>query len=379
MFSLDYLLKSNTTICLYYNIINDGMYTYEFNNNSFGLNDFSQIITFVNFAVKYYNLKLPFCFRLGYITFEDKLSYICLESLCYHIIDKGYKVYIDLFSKYGIGTEGVISTPINLLCVEKNNTKKFLKKFEFEIYGNHYRLLAKRACNKHGELPSKVMNDLKIFLGTFNVEKRYIYEIAEVVSELVDNSLEHASSDCLIDIDVSTNYRKKNDPNGNYYGVNIAIIDIDDKLLGSKIKNFLLTNEDNIWYNKLKEAYKFHKQNWNLYYDEDDFFMLSAFQRNISSRKRDYITGGTGLTTLISTIEKDSDSYNCYAISGNHIIKFDHDSLGFDEDEWVGFNKENDFVSSIPDLSNIQRSNLFYSGTAYNLIFVLKKEEKNEK
>lgn len=378
MFNLDYLLKSNTDICLFDNILVDGMYTYKFNNNNFGLNDFNTVVSFVNFVIKRCKLKLPFCFILGKVMFDDKLSYICFESLCYHLICNGYRIYVDLFPKFGIGTEGVISTPINLICLAKNNSEKFLTKFQFEIYGTHYRLLAKQENNIQGEIPSKVMNDLRTFLGTFNVEERYIKEIAEVVSELVDNSLEHTNSDCLIDIDVSMDYKKKNDPNGHYYGVNIAIMDLNQELLGSKIKKFLLSNEENIWYNKLREAYNFHKARWNLYYDEDDFFILSAFQRNISSRKRDYITGGTGLTTLISTIEKDSDAYNCYAISGKHIVKFNHDYLGFDENEWVGFNKDSDFINNIPDLSNISRSKLYYPGTAYNLIFVLKKEFQNE-
>lgn len=378
MFDLDLILKKNATVRLFDNVVIDGMYTYIHNNNNFGLGDFSEILSFVNFVINNFKLKLPFCFCLGQITFDDKLSYICLESLCYHLIYNGYKVYLDFLPKFGIGTEGVVSTPMNLLLQEKNNdsnTKKFLEKFKFEIYGSHYRVLAKRDNNKNGELPSKVMFDIKTFLGILDVEDKYISEIAEVVSELVDNSLEHSSSDCLIDIDVSTNYKKRNDPYGNYYGVNIAIMDLDKKLLGSKIRKFLLGNEENLWYNKLKEAYNYHKAYWNLKYSEDVFFMLSAFQRKISSRKREYITGGTGLTTLISTIEKDSDAYNCYVISGNHILKFNHDSLGFDENEWVGFNKENDFINHIPDLSNILRSNLYYPGTAYNLIFVLKKEQ----
>lgn len=354
------------------------MYTYSFSNCFFGLNDFRNLISYVNHIINTQPIRLPFKFVLKKVTFYDKLSYVLFELLCYHLITKGFRVYLDLQPNYGIGTKGINSAPMNLLSTKNYNEQKFLDKFGFEIYRNHYRFIAKTEKEDKYELPTRVMNDTKMFLKHYvGIEEKHLKRIAEIVAELTDNTLEHTHSDCLIDIDVSENFIKKDDPDNEYFGINIAILDLSGKLLGSGIKKFFKI-EGNMWYEKLKEAYKIHSKSFSLQYNEDDFFILSAFQNNISSRKRNYTTGGTGLTTLISLLEEDSDAYNCYAISGNHIIVFTHDTLKLDGDRWVGFNSENSFLKHVPDDAVVQRSSLEYSGTAYNLIFVLKKEKTNE-
>lgn len=351
------------------------MFIYSIKNSFFGLTDFSDLLSYVNFCIDMQPFRLPFKFILDKVTFYDKLSYICLELLCYHLITIGYKVYLDLQPNYGIGTKGIHSAPMNLLNINNHDEEKFLKSFEFEIYRNHYRFIAKAESENKSELPTRVMNDTKLFLKFYDgIEEKHVRKIAGIVAELTDNSLEHTDSDCLIDIDVSEHFIKENDPNGEYFGINIAILDIGKKLLGNGIRRFI-NSENNPWYTKLKEAYKLHSSKFNLLYDENDFFILSAFQNNISSRKRNYVTGGTGLTSLISMLEEDSDAYKCYAITGNHIVNFTHDTLKLDDDLWVGFNKENDFLHHPPDKAVIRRSSLVFSGTAYNLIFVLKKGE----
>ena len=46
--------------------------------------------------------------------------------------------------------------------------------------------------------------------------------LASTVSELVDNALEHAVSDCLIDIDVTEHDHMLMNDNNLYYGVNVV-------------------------------------------------------------------------------------------------------------------------------------------------------------
>lgn len=377
LFKSDYLLNKNSAIYPLNRVLKNHMFTYTFFGDRFGLNELSSVVSFVNYALKSTNIFFPFQFNIGRVMFEDKLTYVCFESICYSLIKKGYKVYVDINPITNIWTEGISVSPIAELYLSKHNIEEFIAKFKFDVTKIHYRFLAKVEDNFNGELPSRVLSDVRFFLTSMDIDEKYAKDIAEVVSELVDNSLEHSSSDCLIDINVSMDYKKVNDPNGEYFGINIAIMDFSEQLLGSKIKKLLLSNnyilDDNKWYQKLHTAYEYHSKVWDSNYDEEDFFVLSAFQRNISSRQIDYCTGGTGLTTLISTLEKASDAYNCYVITGNHLIRFKHDFLGFDDNYWVGFNNTSNFISDIPDLSNISRSRLFYPGTAYNLIFVFKK------
>ena len=48
--------------------------------------------------------------------------------------------------------------------------------------------------------------------------------------------------------------------------------------------------------------------------------------------------------------------------------------LSYDDDNWVGFNTANDFLTQIPDVQCIEKSKIFFPGTAFNLNFVMKLE-----
>ena len=48
--------------------------------------------------------------------------------------------------------------------------------------------------------------------------------------------------------------------------------------------------------------------------------------------------------------------------------------VSLDENRFIGFNKENDFLNKIPDKSSITRSNYNLNGVLYNLNFIVKKE-----
>ena len=87
--------------------------------------------------------------------------------------------------------------------------------------------------------------------------------------------------------------------------------------------------------------------------------------------------GGTGLTCLINSLQRKSDSDDCYVLSGNKIVLFLKEYLSYNDD-WIGFNKSNDFFSDTPDYEVFDRSQMYFSGTAYNLNFVMKSEDNNE-
>ena len=232
--------------------------------------------------------------------------------------------------------------------------------------------------NDNGIAVSKMMYEIEVFLKAFSVQKEYVSDVTEVLSELVDNGLEHSNSDCLIDIDITDEYNKRGDTTNSYYGINITILSISDALIGDRVKQFFSNIENNEWYEKLRIAHNTHNKFWNDKYTENDFFMMSAFQHRISGRDMDYVTGGTGLTTLISALESKSDAYNCYVISGDRILCFHHDLLKLDSNGWVGFNQDNDFLNKPPDGDCIISSPVYFPGVAYNLNFVMRKENENE-
>lgn len=48
--------------------------------------------------------------------------------------------------------------------------------------------------------------------------------------------------------------------------------------------------------------------------------------------------------------------------------------LEYNEDRWLGFNKQKDFINKRPDELVILRSNAYLRGTAYNFTLIYRKE-----
>ena len=61
-------------------------------------------------------------------------------------------------------------------------------------------------------------------------------------------------------------------------------------------------------------------------------------------------------------------------VIGARKINFIKSMLTYDENNWVGFNAEGDFLTKKPSLRCINNSGLYFPGTAYNLNFVMKRE-----
>ena len=49
----------------------------------------------------------------------------------------------------------------------------------------------------------------------------------------------------------------------------------------------------------------------------------------------------------------------------------------YNEEKWIGFNKENEFLTKIPDVQVLGNNNIFFPGTAYNLNFVMAVDKSN--
>ena len=97
-----------------------------------------------------------------------------------------------------------------------------------------------------------------------------------MIGEIVGNAIEHANSQCLLDIDVTTDHSKcveSEVQDGDFYGINIVILNFSDVLFGDKIKkrieNEELDTDDR--YIVLKKAYNNHKKEFDEKYNYDDF------------------------------------------------------------------------------------------------------------
>lgn len=350
-------------------------------DKEFGAEQIMKLIAFVNgINSKYGNINMPIYLFFGNVEIIDKLSYILLECICYSLIkDYRHAVAISWQPKNNILTQGVFSSPLKLINGNAARlSPKFIEKFKSEIYFYHFRKVIsedKTDTNYLGSLQQDIYN----FLSTFYIEEEYKDDIVEMIGEIVGNAIEHAQSQCLLDIDVTTDHSKcieTETQDGNFYGINIVILNFSDVLFGDRLKQRLQKDELNTddRYTILKKAYLNHQKYFSDEYMLDDFCNMASIQHKISGDTNKGRAGGRGLTTLIKSLQDKSDTDKCYVLSGKRIIFFEKELLEYDADEWLGLNKEKDFINNIPDEGVVHKCLVDFPGTAYNLNFVLKRE-----
>ena len=353
----------------------------------------NEIIKKINALHKQYGkIKFSIEFHFGKTTFIDKLTFVIFECICYDLICN-YGHYVQVYMEVDVSNDiyiaGINSSPLLLLNnTTKETVKKYEAKFKYDIYKSHFRRVIDGEHLEETNFLGRVYEDINTFLKLFEVEEQSRDEVANVITELVGNACEHGKSDCLIDIDVATNYTKvvENDSDGNiYYGINIAVVNISDVLLGDGIYQIISSQRErsNERYDTVIKAYKNHQKMFSEDYSLDDFCNITTFQHKISGRDDFSNTGGKGLTKLIRSLEEESDTYKCYVISGRRALYFYKELLEYNEDWWIGFNKKKDYISSKPGATaegeNVIASALIYMpGTAYNLNFVMRGKKKND-
>lgn len=333
---------------------------------------------------KYKMMFIPIVFFMPRIDLVDKLSYVLLECIAYTLMQEFGRVIEFSFNvTTNIITEGFKYSPLWKITNGSMNYKKkkeeYLSKFSFSVYKYHYRRLLKYEESDGNDKLSKVYDELVYFQKHCAINSNVREEIAEVAIELIGNAIEHSTSDCLIDFDIATNY--KNSQGESVNSLNLAIVNYSENLLADKltkaIKTYNPSTDLNNRYKKVLEAYNNHSRFFNEQYGEEDFFNISTFQNRVSSRQNNLMTGGTGLTKLLKSVEDKSENHACYVLTGNRIIILDKDYLEY-EGDWIGFNKEHDYFNTQPNLNLIQRSKFYMPGTAYNLNFIMKVGDENE-
>ncbi|MDO4170322.1 MAG: hypothetical protein Q4D45_10520 [Lachnospiraceae bacterium] len=350
------------------------------NEEKIGLDYMHELVGAVNeIELRYSYIKIPITLNLKKVKIVDKLTIVFLEALCNYIITECRRdLKVELKDGSYITSEGINSSVMLLLHDgSKNNIERFKKKYKRDLFKNHYRRIIPAQESADSSIITDVASEIVSFFNVFKVSEKAVYEVVSLVAELAGNVKEHTNSDCIIDIDVTpSKYSKKGEKsNTSYYGINIAIVNFSEVLLGTQLKS-LFSREKNLdgRYKKVQDAYEYHKKFFNEEYGEEDFFNITAFQNKISGRDIIASTGGTGLTKTIESLEKRADAHHCYVISGNRGIRFDQDYLEY-HDGWIGFNSQNDYFANVPDLSLLISSKLYIPGTAYNLNLVMKKED----
>mgnify|MGYP004478015239 CR=1 FL=1 len=377
MTDLDLLLRENHDYHYRPRVI-DSRFVFLFAGDIFSVDSIREVICFFNSIIaRYKTIPMPVILDLGQTDFSDKLVIILLECVCADVIET-YRVDIKITvePRTAIQSEGLRSSPLLLLTAQnKKKRQEFLKKFDHEIYLNHFRRTFSGSLLADSPILSRSFDDIAFFLKVFDLQDKDREDIAEIAIELIGNAIGHVKADCLLDIDVSRDYIKAN-ADGTFFGVNIGIVNFSQQLLGQAIQEKITQDHNNLLgerYQSVKAAYRRHASYFNELYTEQDFYTIAAFQHKISGRRDNSITGGTGLTGLIKGLQQRSDAHRCYLLSGRRKLLFVPRYLEYNSDEWIGFNEVNDFLETPPNQKLIQKSLLTVPGTAFNLTFILKR------
>ncbi len=320
-------------------------------------------------------------FKFGKTFFRDKATYVLLESILYLLLrDYKFKIMLDIFPKL----DGLYRGNVKKSLLFKYGDKKiidpeaFIKDYKNNFSINNYRkiLRYKNDANKDGETLSTFHSDLEFFLTNHILDEEYRENLSEAIIELVTNSFEHGETDCLIDIHIEDVFKDKGSKE-NYLSIDLVVVNFSSKLLGDGIKCKLENNGFNNSPNVkkiLEEALESHQKYFSVGYTLEDFCNCASFQWRVSSRRGSSdLTGGTGLTTFIENLINTSENVYCYVYSGNRIINFKNVKVD-PKTRLVGFNRNNDFLKSIPDKDSLDKSQFWLNGTLYNLNFIKKKE-----
>ncbi len=376
MKNIEFILSKNASYVYGHRPLMKTKLCFEFKNKESVVNGLviKKIICFANTIKKFYP-KIP-CqvhFNLGRIKFQDKISCTILEAICYTLIAEfGYIVRVSYEILPSIESEGGRTSPLLILKTgEKQSCETYLHKFLNSIYKNHFRKVV--PAETTGPTLSIEMGNVETFLHFGGVEQQYARELAKVIAELIGNANEHTGSDCLVDIDIATDYYNKEN-HKKAIGVNVAVLNFSDIKLGDPVREKLLGSVNPVdfpeQYMKVQNAYHMHESFFDSDYIQEDFFNVASFQHKISGNRKKTYTGGTGLTQLLHSLENYAEAHKCYFISGKRGLWFFQDEISTDGYNGVGFNKEHNFFEYRPSENAIAKCAITIPGTAYNLTFI---------
>ena len=369
--------------------LTSGVACYTYDSDVLDYQGIRKILNFISAVHNRFRLaNVPLSIDMGALKAADKLSILVFECIIYSLIaDYHHCVKLNFCMEHTIYTEYIKFSPLKLLGNPTvKNLQAYRRFFLADMQLKHFRRVINQDAAENGEL-SIVMTDVQMFLQHQFINHDYSAQLAEVIAELIGNATEHSHTSCLLDIDFSSEYHKKN-PEGTisqngkqneYLGVSVAVISFSNILFEDGLRSKFGHDQcGDKRYAQVCAAYKQHQKFFSNAYTESDFFRIVAFQDRISGRMGETASGGTGLTTLLKSLEKSSDSDCCYLFAGNRIMLFDKNLLDQDENGWIGFNSKNDFFYNPPAPHILKTCPITLPGVAYNLNFVYKKESEYE-
>ncbi|MDD3187028.1 MAG: hypothetical protein PHD02_00960 [Bacilli bacterium] len=347
-----------------------------FNDNFLKAKAIFEIIEHFNFMLDK-GIRRPVKIDITCKMVGDDATLIVFESILYYMMKK-----YDFDIKYQIIINGnnLLKKMYKLGNLYEFDNKtiikdKFISNYENKLQTNLKRY--KKICentieNLEGTFQSILLDDVCNFLKHGGINSKYSEILGETIVEIIGNGLEHSDNDLILDIKICEDETRDDD----IKFLNVTVISFTKIKFGSDLKNYLSNENEN--YNKSNEivriAYNKHKDNFTENYNIDNFVMISSFQENVTTRKNSEGTGGRGLTLLINTLIESSIADYCYILSGNSVLNLEKKYLELTEDNLIGFNKGNDYLNEIPDLSIVKNNKNCFNGTIHNLSFILEGE-----
>ena len=330
----------------------------------------------IQYIKKTYGQKIPITFILGEVEFYDKLVYIILESIVYYMFkNEKHDMNLESRVKHSIYTEGIRYSPLKFIKYKE----EYQRKFKSDIGLTHFRRLISSREQKKEEYLSDLMQQIYCFLWNNGVSADTSDQLAEVLVELVGNAGEHGKSDCLLDVDITQTAYTREEVDGSYYGMNAVVLNYSPTLFFDRLRQKLDEQiNPSERYTYVLNAKKYHLQNLTENYFEDDFYTVSSFQHKISGDIDKNSVGGTGLTGLLQSLEEQSNTHLCYMLSGNRIFFFEKEFMGYNQDKFIGFNRQQNYLTEVPEKELFMTIETFLPGVAYNLNYAIKKEWENE-
>ncbi len=326
--------------------------------------------------------------------FKDRTVILMLELLIYCLCLEGdFNIYFNLRIKdkkssaynfycfsflRGINRE-LITNHIYCSMYESFHGRIYGKE---EIIGENLREIIDTSkyddVKQQIDMQQSLSNDIFLTLKSVINNEDILEDACEIVDELVDNILSHTTGLGLVDVAAVKVSSTEDDDD--YIHIMINVLNISNNFLFTKIKDAYIKNTDDFKRRShIKDYYEAQSDFFeDPLYSENKFFMVSAFQRGVSTRDAN-ILGGTGLNKSIINFskmsQKDLPEDQSYVYSNKDILMFNKDILSSGLiGENIAFNYENDF-SKKPDNKCLANSIFNLNGTAYNLMYVVKEEE----
>lgn len=336
------------------------------------------------------NSNIRILINTGY--FKDRTVVLMLELIIYSLCLKGnFNIYINIRveDKESIAYNFYYYSFLKEINRKQITNKKFCimyEKFSGRIYkqeiiGANIRKIIDKSTYKdvyqQMHMQQRLSSDIMSILSLIVNNEDMIDDACEIVDELIDNILSHTIGFGIVDVAAVKVISKKD--NDDYIHIMINVINISDNFLYTNIKETYRRNVNNFKLrSKIKDYYEAQREFFlDSNYSENMFFMVSAFQRGVSTRNRNKI-GGTGLNKSIMNFskmsQKDLPENQSYVYSNKDILMFNENILSSELiGENIAFNYENDF-SKKPDEICLSNSTFNLNGTAYNLMYVVKEE-----